>query len=143
MAANRAAQVTVAEPVAGLRWPALWWCIGWALVLAVIVLTLIPPDDYHTIVRVDLNDKVAHVIVYTTLAGWFGCLSLGRRLLAPTLMLLGMGAVLELAQLSSIYRMFDVYDLLANWLGVAVGTALMATPLRRGLAWSEQRLLNP
>ena len=124
-----------------LQFYRLWLVVGLLLVGLVTVLTLIPPDDYQQIIRFDMNDKAAHFLAYGVLAGWFGCLSLGQRLMAPTLLLIALGTVLELAQMSSLYRMFDRYDLLANWFGVAVGITCMFTPLRLILQWVERKLI--
>ena len=114
------------------RW--LWLAIGWGMVAGVFILSLIP-------LEVDLaegRDKVSHFIAYGTLMFWFGMLYLpARQPLALAIALAGMGIGIEFLQKLTGYRSFDVADMLANAIGVAIGWAVVRTPLRQLLYWVE------
>ncbi len=52
----------------------IWLLLGWGMVAAVVVLSLIPLDvDF-----VENEDKLAHFVAYGGLAFWFGMLIEGR-----------------------------------------------------------------
>ena len=74
------------------------------------------------------GDKVGHVAAYAVLMLWFGQLysSANRRLtLAGAFLALGIG--LEFAQLLTDIRTFEIADMLAGGVGVAIGW-LVAPP---------------
>jgi len=113
----------------------IWLLLGWGMVAAVVVLSLIPLD-------VDLGegrDKLAHFAAYGSLSFWFGMLFGGRaRQLRIALAFAALGVVLEFLQGLTGYRTFDPADMLANAIGAALGWGLVQTPLRNGLGWAEQ-----
>ena len=119
------------------RFRRLWLVIGWAMVVSVLVLSLIP-------LSVDLSegkDKVSHFIAYGSLMFWFGLLYRGLR--RETIVAIGfvaMGITVEYLQGMTGYRSFDVNDMVANAIGVAMGWAVVQTPLRRLLHWVEARV---
>lgn len=94
----------------------LWLAIGWALVILVTVLSLLPPPDLPD---VRYNDKFSHLLAYFTLMAWFGQLYLRR--LRPCLGLLGLGAGLEVLQGMTGYRDMSGLDMVANAAGVSLG----------------------
>ena len=115
----------------------LWQGLGWALVAIVVWLSLDPsppaPPDFLA------WDKAQHALAYGTLAWWF------RQSFAPhwrwPLFLVGLGIGLEFLQGLGGVRMFDVDDMLANTVGVGLGTALAVwTPAGRLLGWTDRRL---
>lgn len=122
-----------------LRWPR-WWLGAWiALVLAVIVLSLIPPPDMQ--VQLPRNiDKVEHMLGYALLA--FAALQLfaaPRVLVGIACGLVALGVGLEIAQgmLVPEVRTMDWHDAVANTFGVLLGfaparTRLATLLLRRG-----------
>lgn len=115
-----------------------WRVVAWWLLAVVVTLTLIPNPDGSAI-GFELNDKVAHFSCYAALAVAFGCLRQGQRLLLPMTLLMLLGALLEVAQLLSMYgRMFEFWDMLANCSGVVLGSLLMLTPLRKTFYWLER-----
>src|SRR5882672_9642803 len=98
------------------------------MVVAVVVLSLIP-------LEVDLSegrDKVAHFIAYGSMTFWFALLFPGW------LRLVAMGVAIEYLQRMTGYRTFDVADMAANSIGVALGWALALTPLKQALNWAER-----
>ena len=100
----------------------LWLVIGWMLVLLVIVLSLAPvPVE----VPVKGGDKFGHVAAYAALMLWFANiyeLPVRRGMLAIAFVALGIA--LEFAQGWTDYRTFELADMAADVLGVAVGWAL-------------------
>jgi len=120
------------------RYRRIWLLLGWGMVFAVFVLSLIPLD-------VDLGegrDKVAHFVAYGSMAFWFAMLFPGRaRQLGWTLAFAAMGVGIEYLQRLTDYRTFDVADMVANGIGAALGFTLAQTPLRNALGWAEA-LLN-
>lgn len=103
-----------------LPWRRLWVALGWMLVAAVIVLSLVslPPVGPD----VPQGDKYGHVIAYATLATWFSQIAATRRtLLVHAAGFVVLGVVLEGLQALTPDRQFEVPDMLANTLGVALG----------------------
>jgi len=78
------------------------------------------------------NDKLGHFVVYGVLMFWFAQLYPRRSLYAAGF--IGLGIALEFAQGWLGYRSFELYDMLANALGVLLGWAgalLLKKPLFR------------
>lgn len=112
-----------------LRRPRLWLAAWVAMVLAVIVLSLVPPPDV-TLQLPRHADKVEHLLAYAALA--FGALQLfaSRLMLAWVgvgLVLLGIGLEVAQGTLFSAVRMMDWRDALANAAGVGLGLAPFRT----------------
>ncbi len=120
-----------------LRHRRIWLLLGWGMVLAVLVLSLIPLD-------VDLGenrDKLAHFLAYGALSFWFGMLFEGRvRQLAIALGFAAMGVGIEFLQGMTDYRTEEVADMVANAIGAALGWAAAQTPLRNAVDWGERLL---
>lgn len=129
---------TVADRDAS-RWRGAWialWSVGWALCVVLSLGPAVPgaaPLFPHA-------DKLNHALAYAALAWWaMGCFATtsGRR--AALLSLLVLGAAMEWAQGAlTVDRQRDALDMLANALGVGLGTALglwISLP-----AWLEARL---
>jgi VanZ family protein len=105
-----------------LRAHALWLFAGWAMVVAVVYLSL-APVSIDT--GVEQGDKFLHAFAYGALMLWFANLyeePARRPLLAAAFV--AMGIALEFIQGWTGYRTFEVADMLANAVGVAVGWAL-------------------
>jgi VanZ family protein len=111
--------LTSATPIEHRR---LWLALGWALVLGVIVLSVIPAPIQVPVVE---GDKLGHLLAYGTLMVWFSNLydeSNPRIILA--IGLVAMGIILEFVQRWSGYRTFEIADMAANAIGVLAGWAL-------------------
>jgi VanZ family protein len=120
-----------------LRYAMYWWFIGGLLVGTVITLSLIPN---HSLPSMGISDKIEHLTAYGVLMGYFCNLryqAKHRILCAIGLSL--MGVLLEFAQ-AQVGREYDVVDMQANCLGVAIAWAVMYTPLGRITAWVDARL---
>jgi VanZ family protein len=114
-------------PLRAFRRPRLWLGLWFAAIVAVIVLSLIPPPP----MAVPRNfDKVEHLFGYWLLAA--GAVQLfarrGTQLWSGS-GLVAMGVALEFAQsLLTQTRVGDPADALANTTGVALGLLLSLTP---------------
>jgi VanZ family protein len=101
-----------------LYWRRVWLAVGWLLVVAVILLSLIrlPLDLPHA-----QGDKSGHVVAYAVLMFWFAQLyAAGARRTAIAIALLVLGCGLEVVQ-SAVGRDFEYADMLANGLGIVLG----------------------
>jgi VanZ family protein len=117
------------------RYRRIWLLLGWAMVAAVIVLSLIPLD----VDLVEKEDKLAHFAAYGGLSFWFGMLIEGRgRELRIAVAFAVLGVALEFLQGLTGYRTFEIADMIANAIGASVGWGLAQTPLRNVLDWMER-----
>jgi len=94
--------------------------IGWLMVLAVIVLSLVSISG--AVPDVKNGDKIGHFIAYFSLMTWFSWLyprPLVRNLYAIGFIFLG--GSLELLQSMTSYRMGDIEDFHVNTIGVIIG----------------------
>lgn len=101
-----------------LYWRRLWLVVGWLLVTAVILLSLIkiPVSLPHA-----QADKSGHVLAYAVLMFWFAQLYVtgGARIRAALALLL-LGCGLEVVQ-HTVGRDFEYADMLADAVGVLLG----------------------
>ena len=104
------------------RYRTLWLVMGWALVLAIVYLSLTP----HPIeIQVEEGDKMGHLLAYGTLMLWFAQLydsTKARCLLAAACVALGVG--LEFAQIFTDARSFELADMAADAAGAGIGWVL-------------------
>lgn len=116
--------------------PRLWQTLGWLGVLTVVILTLLPdppsPPGYLK------WDKGQHILAYTMLMWWFCQAFVAAKRWAVFLILLGIG--LECLQGMGQHRVFELWDMAANALGVACGAILASTSAGHALAWIERCL---
>jgi VanZ family protein len=122
-----------------LRFPKLWSAIGWLLIAAVIVGSLIPAP---VVAAVAVSDKVMHAGTYFMLMVWFA--GFCRRGLYPAIavVLLALGLGLDLLQRLTETRSFEWYDIAMNSTGVIVGLVLSLLLLGGWCQRVEQRLLS-
>ncbi len=123
-----------------LRWPRAWMALWLVAILAVIVLSLVPPPPMPMEPPKDF-DKFLHFAAYFALA--FSAVQVFERrvhLIGIAVGLIALGFALEWAQgaLAPKVRMADGWDGLADTLGVVVGMALYLTPWRNLLLRLEQ-----
>lgn len=104
-----------------LRYPRVWLALGWLLVLSVAIASLVPASVLRAIT---VNDKIEHAGSYFLLMIWFA--GLYRRSRHPwiALSLLVLGIALEVLQLGTTTRTFDVRDMLADAAGILLGLML-------------------
>lgn len=113
--------------------------LGWLLVLGVIVGSLMPgramPD-------VSLNDKLQHASVYLLLMLWFAGFYARRFYLAIAIVLCALGIGLDLLQGLTATRSFELYDIMADLVGIGIGFGLAVAFLGGWCQRVEQRLLS-
>lgn len=109
-----------------LRFPWLWMGVGWLLVAAVCVGSLLPLRNFDA----GMSDKWLHFASYFALTVWFCGLyaSIGYYSVI-TAIVIALGAVLDVMQGATTYRTFDLLDVLANAFGAVVGFALVVLVL--------------
>jgi VanZ family protein len=118
-----ATRIQSPEAVLGNR--PYWLVLGWLLVLFVIYLSLTPEPMQ---VPGEQGDKFGHVFAYAALMSWFANLyELPARRLQFAIGFVALGVALEFVQRWTGYRSFDVADMAADAVGVAVGW-LVAPP---------------
>ena len=104
-----------------LRFPKVWIGLGWLLVAGVSFGSLLPAPNFDI---VD-NDKLVHFSSYFLLTIWFcGLYGKRRNYIVIAAVLIGLGALLDLLQGATSTRHFDIYDILANTIGVLLGFVL-------------------
>jgi VanZ family protein len=122
-----------------LRYPKSWAVVGWLLVAAVIVGSLVPGTNLP---KLGISDKIEHAGAYCMLMVWFS--GLYRRplypLIAAVLLFLGIG--LDLLQGLTRTRSLDWRDMVANGVGIAIGLVAARYFLGGWCQRIEQRLLS-
>jgi len=131
--------------IARLRWVNRWLLIGWLLVFAVVILSLIPPITADTVPLFVLphGDKIAHFIAYFVLMGWFVQIYYNnsqRIYFAFGFLLLGI--TIEVLQELGGMRESDWYDIVANSSGVLFAYLLSKTSFANMLLWIEKKLIR-
>jgi VanZ family protein len=122
-----------------LRFPRLWSFLGWLLVTAVIVGSLLPGTALQGI---HVSDKVMHAGAYFVLMVWFA--GFYRHAAYPVIatILIALGLALDVLQLLTASRSFDWYDVAMNSSGVIVGFVLSTLLLGGWCQRVERRLLS-
>ena len=122
-----------------LRFPKVWSALGWLLIAAVVVGSLLPSQAVQA---VNLSDKVMHAGAYFVLMVWFA--GFYRRGLYPLLaaVLLALGTALDLLQLLTPTRSFDWADVAMNAAGVGGGWVSSLLLLGGWCQHVERRLLS-
>lgn len=107
----------------------MFLAVGWALVAVILWLSLTPQPPK---IDFEQSDKLGHFIAYGSLMFWF-CQLYGRTRtrLAYAAGFIAMGVAIEFVQGATGYRSFEVYDMVADALGVLLGwaAALASRPL--------------
>lgn len=121
-----------------LRWRVWWLGLGWLMVAALVYVCLMPNPPEP--VSFPFVDKAEHAGSFAWLSWWFlQIVARPRRLhAAAALMLLGVG--IEIAQAFTPTRDFEVADMAADGVGIALGALLARTRLGTVLAGIERRL---
>jgi VanZ family protein len=102
-----------------MRLRRLWLTLGWSIVAAIVWLSLTPSPPK---LEVALGDKLGHFTAYGMLMFWF-CQLYARRATraAYAAGFVTMGIALEFIQGATGYRSFELLDMGADALGVAIG----------------------
>jgi VanZ family protein len=122
-----------------LKFHALWLALGWGWVALVIYLSLTPHPPQ---INLTSGDKIGHLLAYGGLMLWFA--QLYQTFPAKNKIaigLIGLGIAIEFAQEQTGYRTFEVADMGADAIGVAIGYLLSLTRLTETLRFAERSLL--
>ncbi|NNC66057.1 MAG: hypothetical protein HKN84_14835 [Gammaproteobacteria bacterium] len=104
-----------------LRYPWLWRILGWVLVGGVIFGSVAPGSLLRAVPG---PDEFQHSASYFVLTVWFAGLYARERLGLIAGIFLTLGLAMEIIQGQLSYRGFDYGDLLANFVGIVVASAL-------------------
>jgi VanZ family protein len=115
-----------------------WWrLVGFLLVVAVLLGSLLPTADVPS---VPFSDKLQHAGAYALLMYWFASISRQRSHIFAALLLLALGIAIEFLQRATGYRDFEVADMVADGIGVLSGWLIAWTPAGRILPAVDLRL---
>ena len=125
-----------------LRWTAFWWACDWAITVAVVVSSLIPPPELPTVFTL-FNDKMLHFGAYFFMAVWFAGSMNPRRYVWLAVGLCALGATIEWVQyLMGFGRDADWRDFVADSLGIFLALACARAGLGNWMAWVESRFVR-
>ena len=100
----------------------LFLAIGWAMIAVILWLSLTPQPPQ---VDFEHSDKVGHFLAYGGLMYWFCQIyRTSRARLACAAAFIAMGIAIEFVQRWTGYRSFEVYDMVADAIGVLLGWAV-------------------
>lgn len=109
------------------------------MIFLVITISLAPSPEVMT--SLPARDKIAHLLVYSILMLWFGCIYLpGRKYVFLGLGLILLGVILEIIQGMTGYRYMEYKDMTFNSLGVFLGWLSARTKASRSLVFIEQKI---
>ena len=104
--------------MATLRFPWLWWGLGWVLVGTVCFGSLVPSRAVRFYL---MNDKLIHAVAYGVLMMWFaGLCRRDREMFVAAVLIFALGLVLDLLQSQLATRYFDPWDVAANGGGILI-----------------------
>jgi VanZ family protein len=107
-----------------LRYPRLWFSLGWLLVIGVVVGSLLPAPIVREITPA-ISDKLMHFGAYFSLMIWFAGLYPRAKHLPIAGALLFLGAALDVLQGTlTTTRSFELLDIAADAVGILVALAL-------------------
>jgi VanZ family protein len=110
-----------------LRHWRLWLGLGIVMLVGIAIVCLIPQQSLPS---VGLSDKTEHFATFGLLTFWFGTIVVRRDLPWVALGVLLFGGLIEIAQSAmGLGRSGDWMDLLADGIGVVLGSALALSPL--------------
>ncbi|MGH8653299.1 MAG: VanZ family protein [Gammaproteobacteria bacterium] len=122
-----------------------WLAMGYGLILLVISLSLtpFPPDIPLPDILKENGDKLGHGMAYAMLMVWFAWLYPNLRTrLGYAAGFVVLGIALEFAQGLTEYRAFELADMSADAVGVALGWITALPPLPNLLVLIERGLLK-
>ena len=120
-----------------LRYGWFWLGAGVATLALFLVLALAPLPIAIPVVE---GDKLAHFVAFAYLAVWFLGIFEIRLGIAVAAGLAGYGVLIELLQSLTPYRSADVYDVVADVIGIGAGWLLASAGLRRWCGRIEEWL---
>lgn len=117
-----------------------WQAAGWLGVGLIVSLSLTPAPPQ---IGVENGDKLGHLAAYGLVTLWFAQAYAGlRQRIWLAVGMVALGIAMEYAQRATGYRSFDVADMAADALGVAIGWLLAPPRLPNLLLWVERRIVR-
>jgi VanZ family protein len=105
-----------------LRHPWFWLGLGWALIIAAVIVSLVPGQQLP---QTGVSDKVEHAAAYMLLTLWFTGVYPRSSYLRIGLGMFLLGVAIEIAQGAMPFgRQADLRDVVANTIGILAGLAL-------------------
>lgn len=123
-----------------LKYRKLWLTIGYGLIAVIVYFSLIASLPRTGLAH---GDKLGHFLAYGSLMWWFCLLYPKTRRWTLAAIFIAMGFALDVSQSFVSRHVFDMLDVLANTIGIAVGWLLSKTPLSLTLMRIEQFLTQP
>ncbi len=117
----------------------VWSALGWVLVATVVIGSLVPGE---VVSAMHVSDKIMHAGAYAVLMVWFSGFYRHAAYPVIAIVLIALGLTLDLLQLLTPTRTFDLNDVLMNSAGVVVGFLLSTVLLGGWCQRVEQRLLS-
>ena len=97
--------------------------VGWLMIAAVIVLSLVPIGPLPELAG-GYDDKLAHGFIYSVLMAWFAVIVARPAWRDVAIALSALGAGLECCQALLPYRTASFADIVANTLGLVLGSVI-------------------
>jgi VanZ family protein len=133
----------VGQGIKLLRWRPFWLLLGWAYVVAICILSLLPTVPGMHEWMIPYQDKVFHLGAYMCMSLWFLQLDARPKLQCAYLMFfLCISVALEFLQQWGGHRYFELSDILANFAGLLLGALIARQTGISGLVWLESLLFT-
>ena len=117
-----------------------WIALGVMIIAAIWIFSLIPNPPH---IGVEGEDKAGHFVAYGIMMLWWSqILVRSRDRLIIAAAFVAMGIAIEFVQGWTGWRTFEVADMIADAIGVALGWGIACTPAGTILARFENAILN-
>jgi VanZ family protein len=114
----------------------MWLVLGWLLVAAVVIASLVPA---RSLPEVNVSDKFEHAMAYVVMTLWFAGIYRRSRYAHIAAGFFLLGAAIEFAQgAMNLGRQRDYHDVIANAVGISIGLLLAWLALGRWAHRLEQ-----
>lgn len=124
----------------GLSLRRIWISLGATIIAAIWLLSLIPHPPH---VGFEGGDKVGHVVAYGVMMLWWSQILIrSRDHLIIAAAFVTMGILIEFVQRWTGWRTFEVADMIADAIGVAMGWCIACTPAGSILVRFESAFLS-
>jgi VanZ family protein len=117
-----------------------WIALGVTIIATIWILSLIPNPPQ---IGFEGEDKVGHVVAYCVMMLWWSQILIRfRDRLMIAAAFVTMGILIEFVQGWTGWRTFEVADMIADTIGVALGWCIACTPAGSALARFESAILS-
>ena len=118
----------------------IWISLGATIIAAIWLLSLIPHPPH---IGFEGEDKVGHVVAYGVMMLWWSQILIrSRNHLIIAAAFVAMGILIEFVQRWTGWRTFEVADMIADAIGVALGWCIACTPAGSILVRFESAFLS-